>query len=126
MKHDVWIRKILRKDLEKWYKTTMPNNWLFKVNERLPQEIKAIKRAEIMIIGEYGSHYEYGNCTVSGLWLGTKISVMLSGCPTIDSRRATLEGKNLMIRYGNDVVNHRKEAEKENIVFINFNKLSEV
>ena len=116
--NEVQIKEALKRGLQKWY-AKRPEIDLDKL---VNTEYRELDDVLYMTIGEYGATLHKNNGFTSGLWESTKEAVKLAGIPTIDSSKATLIGKSIMINCSKlaDYERNRDKLEENRVKFINF------
>jgi hypothetical protein len=119
MKHETWVKKILIAEIKNWF----DRNKRYDLQEAsIKSRFEVLDRAEYMSIGEHGATVWLPDGHMSGTWRSTQIAFLLAGIPTIDSRRATLEVKSIIIK-NNDgltgLLSQRELLQKNGCKFIN-------
>jgi len=117
----------LYNELKKWY-IDRDRTKLTTLNLRVKESIKELKTCEYAVFAEFNSRAVYKTSQTSGLRRSSKEALKLLNIPIIDSSKATVKGKNLMITmpfidstgYLSYMRTNRELFERENIVFINF------
>jgi len=127
MKREQWVRKIIKGSLLKWYSRSGKLLLESEIESKVNEEIFTIKDTLYVTLAEFGSTAHRVNAWTSGLWKSNQIAHLLAGTPVIDSRKATIKGKSILINCNKlaDYERQRETLEENGVKFFNFAKMEQ-